>query len=84
VYELLHSASHLPSDHWLAQNRVVQWVSRHHRIHHDPKLMRTYNFNFALPLFDWLFGTIYRERHAVDDEVATPEPCRPEAVPSRR
>jgi hypothetical protein len=68
VYELLHTASHLPQDHWLAQSRLVKAVSRHHRIHHDRRLMRKFNFNFALPLFDWICGTLYRERHACDDE----------------
>jgi hypothetical protein len=69
VYEVLHTASHLPEGHWLTQNRLVKWVSRHHRVHHDPRLMGKYNFNFALPLFDWLLGTLYRERHAIDGEL---------------
>ena len=59
VYEVLHTASHLPPEHWLARPRVVRWASRHHTVHHNPKLMRRYNFNFALPLFDLLLNTLH-------------------------
>jgi len=76
VYELLHTASHLPASSPLAQSRIVRAVSRHHRVHHDPRLMAHYNFNFALPLFDWLFKTTYRERHATDLAAVPPHQTR--------
>jgi hypothetical protein len=55
VYELLHTAAHLPGA--VGRHPFILRVTRHHRIHHDPRVMRRSNFNFALPLFDWLHGT---------------------------
>jgi hypothetical protein len=60
VYEFLHALAHLPAGHPLAGSRLVRAMTHHHRVHHDPTLMRRYNFNFAVPIFDWLFGTTYR------------------------
>ena len=57
AYEVLHAVTHLPPAHPLARTRLVRAVTAHHRLHHDPALMDRYNFNFALPLFDWAFGT---------------------------
>ena len=67
VYEVLHTLAHLPASHALAGLRPVRALTRHHRIHHDPALMRRWNFNFALPLGDWLCGTVHRARHDTDD-----------------
>lgn len=64
IYEILHAVAHLPAGHSLARHPAVQAVVRHHRVHHDPTLMNRWNFNFALPLFDWLFGTTYRAARA--------------------
>jgi sterol desaturase/sphingolipid hydroxylase (fatty acid hydroxylase superfamily) len=33
-------------------------MKRHHRLHHDPKVMRKWNFNIGIPLFDVLFRTL--------------------------
>lgn len=60
LYEVLHALAHLPNDAPLARARWVRAVTHHHRVHHDPRLMRHWNFNFAIPLFDRVFGTIYR------------------------
>jgi hypothetical protein len=60
IYEVLHALAHLPADHPIGGARWVQALTRHHRAHHDPVLMDRYNFNFAIPLFDWLFGTTWR------------------------
>lgn len=59
LYEVLHALAHLPDDHPLAGAAAVRALTRHHRTHHDPALMRRWNFNFAIPLFDRLFGTRY-------------------------
>lgn len=59
TYEFFHALAHLPHDHWLAGTRFARAVTHHHRVHHDPQLMRRWNFNFAVPAFDWLFGTLY-------------------------
>lgn len=64
VYELLHTASHLPKDSWLAKSGFVKWATEHHRVHHNPKLMQKFNFSFALPFLDKLFGTQYHEERA--------------------
>ncbi len=50
AYELLHVAYHLP---WTGLERL----RRHHRLHHDPSLMRRWNFNVSVPLWDWVLGT---------------------------
>ena len=60
VYEVLHALAHIPDDHPVAGWRPVRALTHHHRVHHDPALMRRYNFNFAIPIFDALFGTTYR------------------------
>jgi sterol desaturase/sphingolipid hydroxylase (fatty acid hydroxylase superfamily) len=67
VYEVLHTASHLPEDHWFGKLPFVRAASEHHRIHHNPRLMRRFNFNFAIPLFDKLFGTQYQADRAQAD-----------------
>ncbi|MCS6901599.1 MAG: sterol desaturase family protein [Myxococcales bacterium] len=61
-YELLHTVYHLPEDHPLGRNPVLRWLSKHHARHHDPKQMRSKNFNVTLPLFDWLLGTMAGDR----------------------
>lgn len=74
VYEIFHALTHLQPGEGIA-GRLHAAVSRHHRVHHDPALMDRWNFNFALPLFDWLFGTIYRRAdsaEAVDGEEVRP------------
>lgn len=57
LYEILHALAHLPDDHALAGTAPVRALTTHHRLHHDPALMRHWNFNFAVPIFDVLFGT---------------------------
>ncbi len=57
VYEFFHTLAHLPASWPLGRSRFVRFVTHHHRVHHDPRLMTRWNFNFALPLFDVLFGT---------------------------
>jgi hypothetical protein len=64
LYELLHLAYHLPEGHPVARVRLVRWLARHHRRHHDPWRMTAGNFNVSIPLFDWLLGTRLREPQA--------------------
>ena len=61
TYEISHSLAHLPEAHALAGTGWVRAISHHHRVHHDPRLMKRWNFNFAVPIFDRLFGTLYGE-----------------------
>ena len=58
VSETLHTLYHLPTRWIRRMPRWFQWLQQQHAIHHEPKLMRTYNFNVALPLCDLLFGTL--------------------------
>jgi hypothetical protein len=59
--ELIHVSFHLP-EKWMSypilRSKPFQWMKRHHRLHHDPKVMRKWNFNIGIPLFDVLFGTL--------------------------
>jgi hypothetical protein len=59
-YEWMHLASHLPPDGLLGRLPGVRFVREHHRVHHDPRRMRHYNFNITVPLTDWMLGTLWR------------------------
>lgn len=64
VEELMHLSFHLKST-WESDRlffRVLRRVAEHHRIHHDTRAMREWNFNIAIPLFDWLLGTAVKTR----------------------
>lgn len=64
VYEITHALSHVRVGGG-PFGRLVAALTRHHRVHHDPVLMQQWNFNFVLPLGDWLWGTTWRgdDRH---------------------
>jgi sterol desaturase/sphingolipid hydroxylase (fatty acid hydroxylase superfamily) len=62
VYEITHALAHLRV-HDDPLGRAVAALTRHHRVHHDPQLMRRWNFNFVVPLGDWLWGTTWRPPH---------------------
>ena len=57
-YEITHVLAHVQLPGSLA-SRAIANVSWHHRVHHDPALMQRWNFNFVIPLFDWMMGTLY-------------------------
>jgi len=56
-YEWLHLAFHLPSSHPVGRLGVIALLREHHRRHHEPRLMRAWNFNVTVPVFDWLLRT---------------------------
>lgn len=59
-YEWLHFSYHVaPQSRW-GRLPLMATLRNHHTIHHDPKLMASYNFNITFPIGDLLFGTIYR------------------------
>ncbi|MCG8554820.1 MAG: sterol desaturase family protein [Proteobacteria bacterium] len=62
AYEAVHSVDHLPDNHVLLRAPMLAFLREHHRLHHDPALMGSHNFNVVLPLFDWTFGTGTRSR----------------------
>lgn len=64
-YEWLHLSYHLPADSFIGRLRLIRWLSRHHAIHHDPRLMQRWNFNVSLPLWDLVRRTYVRDRAKV-------------------
>lgn len=68
IYEVMHLCYHLPDTHpvrgiWPTRH-LIRWLSRHHARHHDPRLMRTWNFNVTVPLWDFILGTNWWGRKA--------------------
>ncbi len=62
LYEILHYISHLPDNHPILKIGYFNFMREHHRLHHDPKIMNIKNFDIVLPLFDWITGTMTKER----------------------
>jgi hypothetical protein len=56
-YEWVHLGAHMSESSLLARLPLIRFARSHHGLHHDPGKMRRANFNFAIPLGDWLFGT---------------------------
>lgn len=63
-YEVLHALAHCEDEGWAGNLPLIQGIRRHHRLHHDPRLMSRYNFNITFPVFDWVFGTAIQSRPA--------------------
>jgi hypothetical protein len=61
TYEWLHMAYHLPARSLIGRNRIIGALRELHRRHHDPRLMKKWNFNVTVPVFDWIHGTIWSE-----------------------
>lgn len=61
LYEVVHLSCHLEEDHWWLTIPGLKAMRHHHRIHHHPRLMNRYNFCIVYPLFDYVFGTKYKE-----------------------
>jgi hypothetical protein len=56
-YEWLHLAYHLPADSVVLRLPGLLCLREHHRRHHDPRLMKRWNFNVTVPVFDVVRGT---------------------------
>ena len=56
-YEWLHFSYHLPHEHPVARNPIIQRLARHHAVHHDPRIMQRWNMNVTVPLTDHVMGT---------------------------
>jgi len=52
-YEFVHTLSHLKYPPFFTR------LAKHHKEHHNPKLMGKYNFGVTTTFFDRLFGTKY-------------------------
>lgn len=61
AYEWMHLAYHLPPEHPIGRLGIVRRLRELHRRHHDPRLMKRWNFNVTVPVFDWIHGTIWSE-----------------------
>jgi hypothetical protein len=60
TYEWLHFCYHLPLEHPVARLPLLARLRKHHRAHHDLRLMGRYNFNITFPLCDRVFGTAWK------------------------
>ncbi|WP_437656275.1 sterol desaturase family protein [Sorangium sp. So ce1182] len=61
-YEWLHLAYHLPPDSPVYRVPGLARLREHHRRHHDPRLMKRWNFNVTVPVFDLVRGTLWSPR----------------------
>lgn len=58
LFIIVHDATHRPGCHSFIESRGwFRFLDEHHYIHH---VNTEVNFNFLLPLADWLFGTLRR------------------------
>jgi len=58
LFIIVHDATHRPGCHSFIERRGwFRFLDEHHYIHHANTEV---NFNFLLPLADWLFGTLRR------------------------
>ena len=58
-YEWLHAAYHLPAQSFIGRLSLIRTLRELHRRHHDPRLMKRYNFNVTVPVFDVVHGTLW-------------------------
>lgn len=61
LYEWIHLMHHLPEDHPIGRLPIAKWLRRHHKHHHNLRLMQKYNYNVTFPIADYIMGTAYRE-----------------------
>jgi uncharacterized protein (DUF2062 family) len=79
TYEWLHLAYHLPKESFIGRLAVIARLREFHRRHHEPRLMKRWNFNVTFPLFDLICGTVWSpERERARDA------ARAERKPSKR
>jgi Fatty acid hydroxylase superfamily len=81
-YEWLHFAYHLPPTTFLGRRPLIAALREQHRRHHDPRLMKRWNFNVTVPVFDWIYRTNWspeRERAVAEKRTRkqAPDLARP-------
>ena len=74
MYEWLHLAYHIPEGTRLGRNPLIAKLRSLHQRHHDPRLMKRWNFNVTVPLFDWLHGTLWSPARAAPTGRRRPAP----------
>jgi sterol desaturase/sphingolipid hydroxylase (fatty acid hydroxylase superfamily) len=71
-YEWLHLIYHLSDTSPLRRLPLIPMLREQHRRHHEPRLMKRWNFNVTVPVFDVIHGTLWsperEERRARRDE----------------
>jgi hypothetical protein len=75
AYEWLHMAYHLPKESFVGRLSIIAALREHHRRHHDPRLMKRWNFNVTLPLFDWIHRTAWSAGRARARAAGAPPPA---------
>jgi hypothetical protein len=58
-YEWLHLIYHLRDNSPLRRLPLIARMREQHRRHHEPRLMKQWNFNVTVPLFDVVHGTLW-------------------------
>ena len=71
-YEWLHLAYHLPRESRVGRNPLIARLREHHRRHHDPRLMKRWNFNVTVPVFDAILGTLWSPEREAAAEARRP------------
>lgn len=56
IYELVHWLEHLPATHPLMKIKFIDYMRRHHVVHHS-NLKNVANFGIAEPSLDYIFQT---------------------------
>jgi sterol desaturase/sphingolipid hydroxylase (fatty acid hydroxylase superfamily) len=67
-YEWLHMAYHMPDDSFIGRIQLIRRLREQHRRHHDPRLMKRWNFNVTFPVFDAILGTRWSPEREADAE----------------
>lgn len=62
LFEVTHLATHVPNGHWLLKIPYFRDAKERHKLHHNTREMREWNFNVSFPLFDRVFKTLHPER----------------------
>lgn len=58
-YEWMHMIYHLPAESRVGRLGLVRVLRSVHQRHHDPRLMKRWNFNVTVPVFDLVCGTLW-------------------------
>lgn len=67
LYELLHFSYHAAKSSFLKRIPLVHRLARLHIAHHRTELMGAWNFNITFPIYDVVFGTLYRPADPIAD-----------------
>ncbi len=57
LMQLIHVLCHLDTDNKILALPGLRFLWRHHNIHHTKPIMAIANFNFIIPIADFVFGT---------------------------